>query len=293
MMVYGIEPFYIFILIIGAICHASWNGIVKFVDDNDKRSVSILINSGVSIGMFLGSTFFLKDGFLSVFTRIDMILVALLSGFTHLLYWITLPQMYKKMDMSQAYPIARGVSPILVAVMAFYTVGDSLPFWGIVGVLIASFGVLLNAFPKRGSTFDVKTIFPAVLVGVIIASYTVIDGYGMRMSEEPLQFVVLYGLVETILAMILLLREKKNKSLNLKANAKLIVIGSLLNGLAYGLVLWMMVVVPFAYVSSIREMSAIFAVLIGIIVFREKAGLKRFLFALITVIGCIIIALGG
>ena len=292
-MKYNIAPTHIGILMFAALCHASWNGIVKSVDNSDKMIVSVLINSGVPALFFIIAPLLLPDGFISLFNSYDIILIAFLSALVHSVYWILLPEMYKIMDMSQAYPIARGVSPILVALVAFYVVDDELPFWGIVGVALASLGVLLNAFPKRGQPFYFRAILPALFVGVLITTYTVIDGYGVRLTEEPLRFFALYGFWKVIFATIILILQKNKVKLTFKNNYKMITIGAVLNGMAYGLVLWMLIIIPFAYVSALREISSIFAVLIGILVFKERAGFKRVVFATITIIGCVIIAVGG
>lgn len=282
----------IFILLFAALCHASWNGIIKSTPDADKQIVSILVNSAGAV-FFASLYFFIPDVYGNVFENTDLVIVAIISALIHSIYWIVLPIMYKHMDISQSYPIARGLPPILLAIVSFYLVDDKLTFLGALGVVIASTGVILNAVPKRGNKFNPTNILPAFAVGLIITTYTVVDGYGMRNAPHPFQFLALYGGFELMLAIIILSYKKTKQPLNIVGNGKLIFVGAILNALAYGLVLWTMATVQLAYVSAIREVSTIFAVLIGVLIFKEKTGIKRFVFAGITVLGCVMIGIWG
>ena len=55
--------------------------------------------------------------------------------------------------------------------------------------------------------------------------------------------------------------------------------------LAYGLAVWCMQFLPIAYVSSMREISIIFATLIGALLLKEKTASKRVLPSIFVVIG--------
>jgi drug/metabolite transporter (DMT)-like permease len=62
-----------------------------------------------------------------------------------------------------------------------------------------------------------------------------------------------------------------------------------LSYLAYGIVLWAMTVAPIGLVSALRETSVIFAALIGILIFKETAGPKRIVAAILVCIGTALI----
>ncbi len=91
---------------------------------------------------------------------------------------------YRLGQFGQVYPLARGTSPLLVAITAAVLVGEPLPGVQLAGVLTVSAGlaslVLAGGLPSRTS---LPAITAAVATGVMIATYTTVDGLGVY--DEP------------------------------------------------------------------------------------------------------------
>ena len=87
---------------------------------------------------------------------------------------------YQLGEFSQMYPLARGTSPWVVALISVVVLDRELPITELAGVLTVSAGliglVLVGGLPGRK---DVPAIAAALLTGLMIAGYTVIDGVGV------------------------------------------------------------------------------------------------------------------
>ena len=103
------------------------------------------------------------------------------SAVLHVAYNLLLMRSYRLGEFSQVYPLARGTSPWLVALVAAVFVGERLSVLRLLGVVIISVGlsvlVLAGGVPTRAAR---PAIAAAVLTGVVIAAYTTLDGQGVR-----------------------------------------------------------------------------------------------------------------
>lgn len=102
------------------------------------------------------------------------------SGLIHIAYNCCLVWSYRIGDFSRAYPIARGASPLLVALGALLTVQEAIAPIRLAGVVLVSAGILLLAF-QRGKVSG-NSVVAALVTGAVIALYTVIDGVGVSVS---------------------------------------------------------------------------------------------------------------
>jgi len=107
------------------------------------------------------------------------------SVLIHVLYYTFLLKAYSYGDLSHTYPIARGLGPLLVALVSGNLIGEHLRVQDMVGVALLSFGLITLAIPlkavKGGAAgrHGLATLF-AVLTGVTIAAYIIADGMGVR-----------------------------------------------------------------------------------------------------------------
>jgi uncharacterized membrane protein len=60
------------------------------------------------------------------------------------------------------------------------------------------------------------------------------------------------------------------------ARWRVALIGGLATTTSYGIILWAMAQAPIAAVAALRETSMIFVLAIAVIVFKERAGLRRY-----------------
>ena len=169
-------------LVLGAaVLHATWNAIVKGTRARALVLAAVAATNGtVGLGLLLWA----ETPDVASWPYIAA------SSIIHYGYYYFLALAYKWGDLSRVYPISRGIAPLLVAVGALIFVGEQLPPLGWGGVLTISAGICILAFFSRGPSIpDPRSTAAAVATGLIIASYSVIDGIGVRLSGSPFGYM--------------------------------------------------------------------------------------------------------
>ena len=270
------DYFLFLLLLIAALSHALCHSILKY----NKNPLGILgITSIFEIIIF--TPLVLTVPFPTPYIWILIITSALLHGFYRLLVIFS----YKYGDLSFIYPIARGSSSLLLAIISLIYLTDKISLWGFIAIMIVCMGLFLISYSDR-LKFNYSAFGLGVLTAIMITTYTLVDGIGVRHSSNPYSFLYWMLLLNGTPALIASFFFKNN-GLRI-VNKNLILTGvafGILAPLAYGLAVWCMQFLPIAYVSSIREISIIFATLIGLILLKEKTASKRIVPSIFVVIG--------
>ena len=270
------DYFLFLLLLIAALSHALCHSILKY----NKNPLGILgITSIFEIIIF--TPLVLTVPFPTPYIWILIITSALLHGFYRLLVIFS----YNYGDLSFIYPIARGSSSLLLAIISLIYLTDKISLWGFIAIMIVCMGLFLISYSDR-LKFNYSAFGLGVLTAIMITTYTLVDGIGVRHSSNPYSFLYWMLLLNGTPALIASLFFKNN-GLRI-VNKNLILTGvafGILAPLAYGLAVWCMQFLPIAYVSSIREISIIFATLIGLILLKEKTASKRIIPSIFVVIG--------
>src|SRR6185369_9870211 len=184
---------------------------------------------------------------------------------------------YKHGDLGFAYPIMRGLAPLLVALAGGRVFGESLPLGAWLGVGGISAGVLLVGLSRSqlGGSHG-HALRWALLNAVIIALYTVVDGFGVRASGNALQYVTTLFLVNSLpfFALVMWRRGERRPQAwaYMRSRWKIGLLGAIASASSYGIALWAMTHAPVAAVAALRETSVLFAALIGARWLREGFG---------------------
>ena len=270
------DYFLFLLLLIAALSHALCHSILKY----NKNPLGILgITSIFEIIIF--TPLVLTVPFPTSYIWILIITSALLHGFYRLLVIFS----YNYGDLSFIYPIARGSSSLLLAIISLIYLTDKISLWGFIAIMIVCMGLFLISYSDR-LKFNYSAFGLGVLTAIMITTYTLVDGIGVRHSSNPYSFLYWMLLLNGTPALIASFFFKNN-GLRI-VNKNLVLTGvafGILAPLAYGLAVWCMQFLPIAYVSSIREISIIFATLIGLILLKEKTASKRIIPSIFVVIG--------
>ena len=270
------DYFLFLLLLIAALSHALCHSILKY----NKNPLGILgITSIFEIIIF--TPLVLTVPFPTPYIWILIITSALLHGFYRLLVIFS----YKYGDLSFIYPIARGSSSLLLAIISLIYLTDKISLWGFIAIIIVCMGLFLISYSDR-LKFNFSAFGLGVLTAIMITTYTLVDGIGVRHSSNPYSFLYWMLLLNGTPALIASFFFKNN-GLRI-VNKNLVLTGvafGILAPLAYGLAVWCMQFLPIAYVSSIREISIIFATLIGLILLKEKTASKRIIPSIFIVMG--------
>lgn len=274
----------VLIILFAAFLHALWNAIVKGA--GDRTIVLGLVALGhVVPGIALVA--------LSAPPSAAAIPYIVASTVIHWGYYALLSIAYRTGDLSIVYPIARGLAPILIAVGALIWVGEQLPPVVWLGIVAVSLGILLLARGVFSSSISRAGLVAAVGVAVVIASYSIVDGVGVRVSGSPLGYIGWLFVSELfVVAFVFSNRWDRFQSMSTRAIA-IGLFGGIVSGAAYGLVLYAKTQAPLGVVSALRETSVIFAALIGVFWFAEGPRRDRILASVIVGAGIAIIASAG
>ena len=274
------------IVLVAAIAHASWNALVKGDDD---RLVTLGAANAVRFVLCVPVVLVLP---LPAAASWPYLVV---SSILHVGYYVFLISAYRFGDLSKVYPLARGLSPLLVAAAAFAFAGERLDPIALAGIGVACAGIAslsAEGAATRGDDHRRGILFAAG-TAAFIASYTVTDAMGARLSGHAVSYVawlaILDGLPMLIAAAVL---RRAALARHLAGRAWKSVAGGALQLAAYGLVVWALVLAPMAAVSALRETSVLFAALIGVKLLGEPFGRRRIAAAALVAAGVVMIEWG-
>jgi drug/metabolite transporter (DMT)-like permease len=183
------------------------------------------------------------------------------SAFFQILYSFFLVQAYQHGDLAEAYPIARGSSPLLIAVGALLFLNERLSPVAIGGIFLISVGIVALSF--RGQQFRLYGTTMALLTGCSIAAYSVIDGIGVRLSGNPFSYIAWLELSWSIPLAIALLVWNRSSATASRFEIAKFAAGGIISLAAYGAVVWAFQFGPLGVISALRETSVLFALLLG------------------------------
>jgi len=216
------------------------------------------------------------------------------SGLVHIVYNVTLVRSYRRNDLAEAYPIARGSSPLLVTLGAALFAHEAIGPLHILGIVMISGGII--ALALQGRRVSRAGVLAALTTGVTIACYTVIDGIGVRLSGGQALAYTAWMFLFYWLMPVLFVAMRGLAALWTPVRAAPMAVGSsLVGGLvsiaAYGIVIWALQSGAMGSVSALRETSVVFAVLIGRVFLREAVSGKRWLACVIVAAGAVCLGL--
>lgn len=274
----------VFLMVLAAaVLHAVWNALVKGGADKAAAMTAVVIGQGLS-GLLL----------LPFVTVPDLASLPYLAGgvVLHFGYQAFLIAAYRIGDLSQVYPIARGSSPLIVTAVSILFLQVELAPQQLAGVVLIALGIGSISLVRRADgVFQGKAALLALTTGAFIASYSIVDGLGARVAGTALGFYAWHSLINTLVfagvmgvarPRLLPAAFRLRRSLFLGGGASFI---------AYALVMYAFTQAPIALVTALRETSIIFALVIGVGVFREPLNLAKVVATMMTLSGAALLRL--
>lgn len=225
-----------------------------------------------------------------------------LSGVLHVLYFVVLLRGYRQADLTVVYPLARGSGPLLSSLAAMVLLGEQITALGLLGIagvvggvfLIAGGpGLLRAAHDPQARARVHKGIAYGLLTGVFIASYTVVDGYAVKVVlMSPILIDYMGNFVRVALLAPVVLRDLPTAAVLWRAQWRHALLVGAISPVAYVLVLYAMQQAPLSHVAPAREVSMLFAALMGGHLLGEGDRVARILGALCIAAGVTALALG-
>lgn len=247
-----------------ALLHAGWNALIRGAPDKPLFTVLMHTCSAGFAGIGL-----LFTGWPDVASFPYLAISALL----HSIYIALLMRAYEGGQLAVGYVFMRGLAPPLVGLASALMLYEALPPTAWAGIAAIVLGVLIIALSSGRSPAELlrhRSGRAALLNAVVIASYTLVDGQGARVSANPLAYALALALCEPVAALAVQWRRQPRALLAYARQHGLLgALGGLVATTAYAVVLWAMTQAPIAVVAALRESSIVFAVLIGSLWFKE------------------------
>ncbi len=212
----------------------------------------------------------------------------------HTGYQLFLMSAYNIGDFTQVYPIARGTGPMIVTFVSLMFLGVELSQIELIAIGLIILGIVSLSLSRQGDGLrNPKAAFLAVCTGCCIAGYSISDGLGARLSESAIGYMSMLLMIDGLVFMIIIrMIEPGKMTLVFKEGKFRFFGGGLASFVAYLLVVWAFTQAPIAVVTALRETSIIFALLIGVFVFREKLNLAKVFATTLAVGGAILLRFG-
>ena len=211
----------------------------------------------------------------------------ILSALIHQGYQNFLLKAYQTGKFTTVYPVARGFGPLVATVISIIFLGVYLKVFTLLSILLISIGVIFIGFFSKSVLKNYKVLYTSLATGVFIGIYSVVDGYGARISMSAISYMSWVFIFSALFFPIVLkFRKQKNILKKTLTEGKFVFwIGGFLSYIAYVITVWAFTKAPIPMVSALRESSIIFAIFIGYFYLKEKISLYKIISILLIFVG--------
>ena len=281
------------LVVFSAFIHASWNFVLKKSGGGTGLiACSNLVSLAIYAPIVLAATWYVGYDFKPMHLALMFA-----SGMIHTFYFLLLDRAYRSGgDLSIVYPLARSTGPLITIAVAVLILGERPGPTAIGGaVLIGASALLLTGNPFAWHKSEARhAVGFALLTGCVIASYTIFDKASVAAWLIP---PLLYAWGCNFFRVCVLVPFAQRRAPGGMATAwrerrGAVIAIALGSPLSYILVLTAMVFTPVSLVAPAREVSILFAALMGAHFLREGDLARRVVAAIGMVLGISGLALG-
>jgi drug/metabolite transporter (DMT)-like permease len=279
-----IMPVDAFVMVLcAAVVHALWNALIK-TDGNRLALIKLMSLTQLALSLCLLPFVAMPAAECWPYLAASVIFSTA--------YMLSLNQAYEVGDLSLVYPLARGITPIIVALVSIFALGEQLSRISQFAILLIGAGITSLALTQGVGIDTRRPILLALRTGAFIAGYTIADGLGARVSGSVHGYMVWLSLLTSTLIVVAAHNLQPVGSPAISSRSRRAGIASVL--LSYGsawVVIWALTLAPIAMVSALRETGVIFAVVIGVLFLKEPLHLSRLASIMTTLVGTTILKL--
>jgi drug/metabolite transporter (DMT)-like permease len=256
-----LSPWVVAVVLFAALLHAGWNIVVRAGADR-RRETALVVAGGATLACVVLP--FLPLPPPATWRYL------LTSAGLNAVYFALIAEAYARGGVALAYPLMRGVAPMLAALAAWGLLGEALPVPAWIGIVTICAGVGALARP-RGVPGERAAVRLALANAVVIAAYTLNDAVGARLSGAPFAYTLWLFPLTAVPTLLWLHRHAAPRRPTWREALRGLggagcAIGS------YGLVLWAMTRAPVAPVAALRETAILFGVLLARLLLGERPG---------------------
>jgi drug/metabolite transporter (DMT)-like permease len=271
----------VLLVLSAALMHASWNAILH---NNADRLWSMMLICLICATGALPFALFLPRPDPASWPYIGG------SALIQIIYSLFLVRAYRNAELSQIYPIARGSAPFMVALGATLFAHERLGPVALTGIACVGLGVISMSRGKDRA--DPAAVAIAASTGVMIAGYTLIDGMGARLSHHSFSYTAWLFVCQGAPMPLIYFAIRRELRFPLTIRTLRTAFGGLISALSYGSVILAMTLTPMGAVAALREVSILFAVVIGRVFLKERTTPARLAAGAVIAVGAGCLALG-
>ena len=276
---------------IAAVCHASWNLITK----RTGGGIAFLWLFGITATILMLPVAWIEVAHMDRSLQRQDLIAVLGSGFIHIFYFSLLQNGYRTGDLSVVYPVARGVGPLLAAIISIAVLGDRPGAIAVAGGLALLAGVVGMSGLTLGKVKLDQSVVLGLLTGVSIACYTLWDRRSVATLDLPPVFyywasTAAYTMFVT--PAVLATAGPAISGAFVRDHWRPAAAVALLSAASYSLVLTAMTMAPLSYVATLRESSILVATVLGIWLLGESITRRKVIAAGCIVLGVVGLAVG-
>ena len=284
------------LILLSAFLHATWNLLMKRSDNQEAFAWGIVVSGSV---MFvpLGIILFL----LFPIEPVGLLYVLVSTGFQSF-YFVMLSRAYSRGDLSLVYPVARGISPMLVPLLAVPLLGEEIALLAVPGFVLIVVGIYVVSWWGRFQQIlsrprmlvQDRGVCYAVLAGVAIAGYSLVDKRGVE-HVQPFLYMYFQTIGAAVMMAPYVVGRHGMVSVRREwiTNTRQLLAAGVLVFAAYGLALTAFSLAQVSYMAPARESGVVMGVLLGVFVLKERFGSGRLLGSGLIVGGLALIAVAA
>ena len=268
------------IILLATVMHAVWNGMVK------KHPDKVVAVSGIVFGHVPASIIAI---ILLPAPSVDCIPYIIASALIHQGYNWYLLSSYKIGDLTQVYPIARGFGPLVATIISILILGLVLDNLIILSICLICLGIMILGIFNQPSKKNSKIIQYSLFTGFFIGLYSLVDGYGARVSLSAITYMSWsFILIAFLFPIVLKIKKQENIFKNVMSRGKHIFwVGGTLSYIIYIIVVWGFTKAPIPMVGALRETSIFFSIFIGYFFLKEKITSKKIFTIILILVGVV------
>lgn len=269
------------LILLSAAVHAIVNIATKRAED--KYAMRLLIGGCSAVIVAPALAFVpLPDGVVLQFLA--------LTAAVHAVYELLLVRSYESAAFSAVYPVARGTGPLFTALGVIFVLGVRPPVHELAGILLVCGGVVAMGLSHRATQGARQGLAFALMTGMTIGTYTVIDAEGVRAAADPFTYVLWFFVAHGI-SVLATAPAIRGRAVLVAARRqwRLGAFVGLLSIVSYGAAMLAYRIGATAQLAALRETSVLFGTVLAMIFLKERMTARRWLAAGAIAIGAIVL----